>query len=127
MMIEMAVEATGWDETVAPRFVLWDWDIVLVGKDGQRVESDPRREIRRQMTRWYWERKGGLEGTAARALRAMDKEQTQALKEVMGKRGGGKDKKEWTNGIRRKYGLRSEWEESLQAVWRRVLAPPAEL
>ena len=63
--------------------MLWDWDIVLVGKDGQRIESDPRREIRRQMTRWYWERKGGLEGTAARALRAMDNEQTQALKEVM--------------------------------------------
>ena len=45
------------------------------------------------MTRWYWERKGGLEGTAARALRAMDNEQTQALKEVMGKKGEARIKK----------------------------------
>jgi hypothetical protein len=109
---EMAGEATGWDDTAAPRLVLWDWGRVLVGKDGQRIESDPRREIRRQMTRWYWKQKGGLEGTAARALRAMDNEQTQALKEVMGEKGRGKDKKEWINGIRRKHGLRSEWEES---------------
>ena len=36
-----AKEATKWKAEGAPRFVMWDWEVVLCKEDGERIEGDP--------------------------------------------------------------------------------------
>ena len=51
------------------RFIEGDWEFVLCYKEGQRVEGDPRTQVRERTTQVMWEEAHRSEGTIASALR----------------------------------------------------------
>ena len=49
-----------WKADRGPRFVMWDWEVVLCTADGERIEADPRRAIRGITAQQYWKEKEAL-------------------------------------------------------------------
>ena len=89
------------------RFVLWDWEVVVVRENGERMEGDPRQAIRSRVAAQYWESEG--ESATKANVEAMRKWQSRMVAKIFKDKGHGWRKKELAAALGGKMGLHSEW------------------
>ena len=97
----------------AKRFVKWDWDIVILDSQDERVEGDPRRAVRARVAAMRWEHGDAPESRTLRTLEAMSEAQRAQLKLVLTSRGKQYAQKEWVQAIGQRWQLARRW----QCTW----------
>ena len=85
---------------------------IIIKQDGTKVESDPRRQIKKRMQELWWEANAGIESKLARFLRKLGGEEEIEWNKSMAFKGWDRRKRELIAAGREKMGLRSEYGEA---------------